>query len=90
MSFLTHVGSETVDFFRAAGEMLVLGDTVIAFLNLLRGRAQYRKSDLWLVVESCGGQALPIVSLICFLVGLILAFIGAIQLKLFSNMVASP
>ena len=84
VSFFTHVGSETVDFFRAAGEMLeFIGDTVIAFLNLLRGRAKYRKSDLWLVVESCGGQALPIVSLICFLVGLILAFIGAIQLKLF-------
>ena len=46
-------------------------------------QAQYRKSDLGLVLESCGGQALPIVSLICFLVGLILAFIGAIQLKLF-------
>jgi len=84
VAFLTHVGSETVDFFRAAGEMLAfIGDTVIAFLNLLRGRAQFRKSDLWLIVESCGGQALPIVSLICFLVGLILAFIGAIQLELF-------
>ena len=58
-------------------------DTVIAFLNLLRGKAQYRRSDLWLVMEACGGQALPIVSLICFLVGLILAFIGAIQLQLF-------
>jgi len=82
--FLSHVGSETVDFFRSTGEMLAfIGDTVIAFLNLLRGRAQYRKSDLWLIVESCGGQALPIVSLICFLVGLILAFIGAIQLQLF-------
>ena len=84
VSFLTHVGNETVDFFRAAGDMLAfVGDTVIAFLNLLRGRAQYRRSDLWLIVESCGGQALPIVSLICFLVGLILAFIGAIQLQLF-------
>jgi phospholipid/cholesterol/gamma-HCH transport system permease protein len=84
VSFLAHVGSETVDFFRAAGDMLAfIGDTVIAFLNLLRGKAQYRKSDLWLIVESCGGQALPIVSLICFLVGLILAFIGAIQLQLF-------
>ena len=82
--FLAHVGNETVDFFRAAGDMLAfIGDTVIAFLNLLRGKAQYRKSDLWLIVESCGGQALPIVSLICFLVGLILAFIGAIQLQLF-------
>ncbi len=84
VSFLTHVGNETVDFFRAAGEMLTfIGDTVIAVLNLLRGRAQYRKSDLLLIMEASGGQALPIVSLICFLVGLILAFIGAIQLQLF-------
>jgi phospholipid/cholesterol/gamma-HCH transport system permease protein len=36
-----------------------------------------------LIIESCGGQALPIVSLISFLVGLILAFVGAIQLLLF-------
>jgi phospholipid/cholesterol/gamma-HCH transport system permease protein len=84
MSFLAHVGNETVDFFKAAGDMLAfIGDTVIAFLNLLRGKAQFRRSDLWLIVEACGGQALPIVSLICFLVGLILAFIGAIQLQLF-------
>ena len=84
MPFLAHLGSETVDFFRSTGEMLTfIGDTVIAFGRLLRGKAQYRKSDLWLVMESCGGQALPIVSLICFLVGLILAFIGAIQLQLF-------
>ena len=84
VGFLTHVGSETVDFFRSSGEILAfIGDTVIAFLRLLRGRAQYRKTDLWLVMEACGGQALPIVSLICFLVGLILAFIGAIQLQLF-------
>ena len=40
VSFLTHVGSETVDFFRAAGDMLAfIGDTVVAFLNLLRGKA---------------------------------------------------
>ncbi len=82
--FLAHVGNETVDFVKAAGDMLAfIGDTVIAFLNLLRGKAQFRRSDLWLIVEACGGQALPIVSLICFLVGLILAFIGAIQLQLF-------
>jgi len=84
VSFLAHVGNQTVDFFQSSGELLeFIGDTVIAFGNLLRGKAQYRKSDLGLVLESCGGQALPIVSLICFLVGLILAFIGAIQLKLF-------
>ena len=88
VAFLVHVGNETVDFFKAAGDILAfIGDTVVAFLNLLRGKAQYRHSDLWLIMEACGGQALPIVSLICFLVGLILAFIGAIQLQLFGAQV---
>jgi phospholipid/cholesterol/gamma-HCH transport system permease protein len=84
VSFLIHVGNETVDFFLSFGDMLAfIGDAVIAFWRLLRGKARYRRSDLWLIVEACSGQALPIVMLICFLVGLILAFIGAIQLELF-------
>ncbi len=84
VSFLTYLGNQTVDFFRSAGEMLeFLGDTVIAVSRLLRGQAQYRRSDLGLIMQAVSAQALPIVSLICFLVGLILAFIGAIQLKLF-------
>ena len=82
--FLAHLGSETVDFFKSAVELLgFIGDAVIAFLKLLRGQAQYRRTDLGLIMQACGAQALPIVSLICFLVGLILAFIGAIQLRLF-------
>jgi phospholipid/cholesterol/gamma-HCH transport system permease protein len=84
VSFLTSLGNQTVYFFQSAGEMLeFIGDAVIAVLNLLRGKAQYRRSDLGLIMQSVSAQALPIVSLICFLVGLILAFIGAIQLKLF-------
>ncbi len=84
VSFLTHVGNEAVYFFRSAGELLeFIGDAVIAVLRLLRGKAQYRGSDLGLIMQAVSAQALPIVSLICFLVGLILAFIGAIQLKLF-------
>ena len=84
VSFLIYVGNETVNFFLSFGEMLAfIGDAVIAFLRLLRGKARYRRSDLGLIMEACSGQALPIVALICFLVGLILAFIGAIQLKLF-------
>jgi phospholipid/cholesterol/gamma-HCH transport system permease protein len=84
VSFLTQLGNQTVYLFRSVGEMLeFIGEAVIAVLRLLRGKAQYRRSDLGLIMQSCSAQALPIVSLICFLVGLILAFIGAIQLKLF-------
>ncbi len=56
---------------------------MVAFLRFLTGKARFRRRDLALLIESCGVQALPIVTLICFLVGLILAFIGAIQLQLF-------
>jgi phospholipid/cholesterol/gamma-HCH transport system permease protein len=84
VSFLSNLGNQTVDFFQSAGEMLTfIGDAVFAVQRLLRGKAQYRRSDLWLIMQSVSAQALPIVSLICFLVGLILAFIGAIQLQLF-------
>jgi phospholipid/cholesterol/gamma-HCH transport system permease protein len=60
-----------------------LGDTVIAFARLLRGRARYRRADLVLLIEECGARALPIVSVISLLVGMIFAFVGAIQLKQF-------
>jgi phospholipid/cholesterol/gamma-HCH transport system permease protein len=50
---------------------------------MLRGRARFRTSELFLIIQESGAQALPIVSLISLLVGLILAFVGAIQLRLF-------
>lgn len=82
--FLAYLGNVTVYFFQSAGEFLAfIGDAVLAFQKLIRGKAQFRSADLGLIMQSVGAQALPIVSLICFLVGLILAFIGAIQLQLF-------
>jgi phospholipid/cholesterol/gamma-HCH transport system permease protein len=84
VSFLTHLGNEAVGFFRSSGDLLeFVGDATVAFLRLLRGKAQYRRADLGLTIEACGAQALPIVTLISFLVGMILAFVGAIELKMF-------
>jgi len=84
VAFLKNLGDTTVYFFHSAGELLAfIGDAVVAVGSLLRGKAQFRPADLGLIMQSCSAQALPIVSLICFLVGLILAFIGAIQLQLF-------
>jgi len=82
--FLSLVGVATVDLWRSALEMLsFIGEAFLAFLKLLRGKARYRRSDVALLLQECGAQALPIVSLISFLVGLILAFVGAVQLRLF-------
>ena len=60
-----------------------LGESLVALGALVRGRARFRVSDLLLVIQECGPRALGIVSLISFLIGLILAFVGAVQLAQF-------
>jgi phospholipid/cholesterol/gamma-HCH transport system permease protein len=60
-----------------------VGEATLAFGRLLRGRANFRWADVLEVIEACGPRALPIVTLISFLVGLILAFMGAVQLRSF-------
>lgn len=83
-SLASRVGTWVLGELHTAGEMLAfLGEAVQAFGRLLRGRARFRLSDLTLLLQECGAQALPIVSLISVLVGLILAFVGAVQLKTF-------
>ena len=83
-SFLDRIGDSAIVLWRSSLEMLAfIGEASIAFMRLAMGKAQFRPSDLLLTMQECGAQALPIVSLINILVGLILAFIGAIQLKLF-------
>ena len=65
-------------------EMLhFLGEVTLTFVKLVRMRARYRTADLFLIIQECGPQALPIVTLISFLVGVIMAFVGAVQLQQF-------
>ncbi len=83
-SFLARAGLATLEELRGALEMIrFVGETTLAFGRLFRGKAQFRHSDLMLIIQEVGPQALPIVSLISFLVGLILAFVGAVQLRQF-------
>ena len=83
-TFIEHLGDSAIAFWRTILEMLAfIGEASVAFMRLLAGKAQFRRSDLFLTIQECGAQALPIVSLISILVGLILAFIGAIQLQIF-------
>lgn len=60
-----------------------IGQVTIALGRMLIGRARFRLSDLMLIIQSCSTKALPIVSLIAVLVGLIMAFVGAVQLRKF-------
>ncbi|HEU5153893.1 MAG TPA: ABC transporter permease [Gemmatimonadales bacterium] len=81
---LERVGEAALAFWRSLLDTTdFLGRFLVALVGLVRGTAAFRRSDMLLVVQQCGAQALPIVSLISVLIGLILAFIAAIQLKLF-------
>jgi phospholipid/cholesterol/gamma-HCH transport system permease protein len=67
----------------AAALVDFVGEAALSVGRLLRGRARVRFSDFFYFVQQSGAEALGIVTLISFIVGLILAFVGAIQLKQF-------
>ena len=60
-----------------------IGQSVLSLGRLVTGRARFRAADFWQTLEECGAQALPIVALISFLIGVILAFVGNVQLANF-------
>ncbi|GAW87602.1 phospholipid/cholesterol/gamma-HCH transport system permease protein [Bathymodiolus platifrons methanotrophic gill symbiont] len=83
-SFLAQLGQKTLEFYKQTQTMLTfVGEVYFSSLRLFRGKACFRQRDLWLIMQDCGPKALPIVTLISLLVGLILAFVGAMQLKIF-------
>jgi len=83
-SMLACVGGEAIAFFRATVDILAfVGEAVTVLGRLVLGRARFQSRDLWCLLEECGGRALPIVTLISIIVGLILAFVGAVQLQKF-------
>ena len=57
--------------------------TIISVGRWVRGKAVMRRVDFWFALDDCAPKAVGIVSLISFMVGLILAFVGAVQLKSF-------
>ncbi len=67
----------------AADILSFIGEAFLALCRFFAGRAQFQRSDLLGFIWDCGPKALPIVTLISLLVGLILAFVGAIQLLMF-------
>jgi len=78
------VGTVALRAWGTAGDgVTFLGETVLAFGALLRGRARFRRIDLLHAFEAAGVSALGIVALINFLIGAVLAFVGAVQLQQF-------
>jgi phospholipid/cholesterol/gamma-HCH transport system permease protein len=83
-SLLARVGRPALAGWVTAGDALTfLGETVLSLLALARGRARFRRVDLLHALEATGASALGIVALINFLIGAVLAFVGAVQLVQF-------
>ena len=81
---LTRVGASAINMGTSVLELLTfIGEAFAALLKFVTGRARFRRSDLGLILQDCSANALPIVTLISLLVGLILAFVGAVQLMMF-------
>ena len=81
---LDRIGTSAINAGQSSIDTLdFIGEAFLAFLKFPVGKARFQRSELMLTIQQCGVQALPIVSLISLLVGLILAFIGAVQLVMF-------
>jgi phospholipid/cholesterol/gamma-HCH transport system permease protein len=82
--FFERVGDLTASYVSATNQTLTfIGDTTVAIGGLVRGSARFRMVDLMQNISDCGPNAVGIVTLISFLVGVILAFMGAVQLQQF-------
>ena len=58
-----------------------IGQTAVGFARTCLGRARVNWSDFTLQLQTAGVDALPIVALLGFLTGLIMAYVGLIQLR---------
>ncbi len=84
VSLLARLGEVVLERRQAGRDFIFfMGGLTVALGRMLAGRARFRRSELWLFIQQSGSQALGIVSLISFLVGVILAFVGAVQLSMF-------
>ncbi|WP_251359043.1 ABC transporter permease [Kangiella sp. TOML190] len=81
---LNYIGDNVLtDWSEFKGFLSFLGESIKSLGRFVAGKAQYRKQDFLEILTDTGPSALPIITLISVLVGIILAFVGAVQLQQF-------
>jgi phospholipid/cholesterol/gamma-HCH transport system permease protein len=84
--FLTSVGLATQDTFTKGREISrFVGECVLAAVALLRHPRKFRWRDCFAEMQQCGPMAVPVVSLVSFLVGVTLAYVAAIVLRMYGG-----
>ena len=80
--FLQRVQKKFNDVWRdISATFIFIGESSLALLQWFKGSAKTRKSDIFYFVHQAGPKALAIVTLISLLVGMILAYLGSVQLR---------
>lgn len=83
-SIFTRTGAAFLNLGPGLADFLgFLGDITIGISRLFVGKSRMRARDLLSAMYECGVLSLPIISLTSMLFGLILAFVGAVQLSQF-------
>lgn len=83
-TFVARVGDAGIAAWDSSMSALTfVGEVTQGLLRLLTGRARMPWRAFWVVVQSNSSGALPIVTLIAVLVGVIIAFLGAVVLDRF-------
>lgn len=83
-SLVTRVGEAALVAWRdVLSAFRFTGEIAIALAGLPSRRVRMRWREFWVVVQTNSSGALPIVSLIALLVGVIIAFLGVVVLKRF-------
>jgi phospholipid/cholesterol/gamma-HCH transport system permease protein len=81
---LERVGRATVEAWDQAAVLLnFLGLTIVTFMSLIRYPRRLRPVSFVNQIEQTGLNAVPIICLLSFLVGIVIAFVGADQLRRF-------
>ena len=82
--FLERIGTKSFLIYEDVKNALrFMRETFGAVGRFMAGTAVWRRKDFWFIFGDCSYKAVGIIALVSFLVGLILAFVGALQLRTF-------
>lgn len=83
-SLIERMGASTLEYLQHVKSLVAfIGSVVLAVGQALRHPKSFRVSDTIVFMEKTGFNALPIVGMIAFLLGLVMAFMSSLQLKQF-------
>lgn len=83
-SYIEKTGEDLVASLEDAKVFITMvGEITAALFSCIKNPGSIRWADTWMVAERSGVNALPIVALISFIVGLVMAFQAAIPMRMF-------